>query len=51
MPQSKYQLFTQIKQLLRRHPDWTDEQVTEHFDLRFEEKDLIAVVRRDLEAG
>lgn len=48
---TRTELFLRVKQALRRHPDWTDEQLAEYADLRQPELDLIAVARRDLEAG
>ncbi len=51
MPITSSQLFLSVKLTLRVHPDWTDEQVAEHLDLRHREKDLIKTARKDLEAG
>lgn len=51
MPVTNFQLFVQIKELLRLHPDITDEEVALRLDLRQKEHDLIPVARRDLEAG
>lgn len=45
------ELFLQVKQVLRIHPDWTDEQVAEQAGLRVPELHLIATARKDLEAG
>jgi hypothetical protein len=51
MPLTKYELFLSIKQAIRVHPDWSDEQLAEHLDLRQLEKDMIKTARKDLEAG
>lgn len=44
-------MFLQIKEQLRLHPGWTDEQVAERLGLKSFELDLILTARRDLEAG
>lgn len=51
MSLTNYQLFLRIKETIRLHPDWTDEKITEHLDLRVREPELIPVARKDLEAG
>lgn len=48
---SQAELFLRVKQVIRVHPDWTDEQVAEQAGLRAPEMHLIATARRDLEAG
>jgi hypothetical protein len=45
------ELFLKIKQVLRNHADWTDDQVAEQAGVKAPERDLIAAARRDLEAG
>jgi hypothetical protein len=44
-------MFLQIKEQLRLHPDWDDEQVAERLGLKVPELDLITTARRDMEAG
>jgi hypothetical protein len=44
-------MFLQIKEQLRLHPDWDDEQIAERVGLKYFELDLITTARRDLEAG
>jgi hypothetical protein len=51
MPLTNFALFIRIKEELRLHPDWSDDQVTERLDLRQKEQELIDVARKDLEAG
>ncbi len=51
MPVTNTKLFLDIKGLLRRHPEWDDDTIAEYLDLRQRERDMIAVARKDLEAG
>jgi hypothetical protein len=48
---SRTELFVKIKQTLRNHPDWTDEQLTLMLGIKEPEQGLIPEARRDLEAG
>lgn len=43
--------FLQIKEQLRLHPEWSDDQLIVRLGLKEAERDIIAVARRDLEAG
>lgn len=45
------EMFLRVKQCVRLHPDWSDEQVAEREGLKGPELDLIKIARKDLEAG
>lgn len=52
MPNSpRTEVFLRIKQTLRNHPEWTDDQVADQAGVKLPERDLITTARRDLEAG
>lgn len=44
-------MFLKAKEVLRVHPDYTDEQVAEAADIRLIDLELVKTARRDLEAG
>lgn len=51
MPETKAQMFLRAKQVIRLHPDWSDEKVAEQAQLpRGTEAEIIRTARADLAA-
>lgn len=51
MPTSNVEVFLKIKQVLRLHPDWDDEQVALAAGVKGAEMHLIGTARREVERG
>jgi hypothetical protein len=51
MPGTRTDLFLAAKRIIRLHPDWDDVKVAEEAGIKLVELDLVAVARRDVEAG
>jgi hypothetical protein len=48
---TKTEQFLRVKQCIRIHPDWTDDQVAEAEGIKEFDRELITTARKDLEAG
>jgi hypothetical protein len=52
MPSTRTEMFLRAKQVLRRHPDWSDDQVAEHAGIpKILIDETVAVARREVDAG
>lgn len=51
MALTRTSMFLKAKEILRVHPDWTDEEVALAADIRPVDIDVVRTARKDLEAG